>query len=168
LFKKLSHQQGRTTSGSAAASNAYILLNAVAKWAPRIVKGHLAELERHVVLGDGSSKGDGGQVALRLLANLVRADPEVKLSASSRTLEKITTMVLETRNRELAKFAARSVVLGATKQVTVQVFEASCCYLRREAGTDPHIETCGNFEASGRGNVGCTYCCSCRIYEVCT
>lgn len=101
-----------------------------------MAKGHLAELERHVVLGDGSN---GGQVALRLLANLVRADPDVKLSASSGTLEKITTMVLETRNRELAKFAARTVVLSATTQVTVPVFEASRCYLPRERQALTHV-----------------------------
>jgi len=104
-----------------------------------MVKGHLAELERHVVLDDGSSKGDEGQVALRLLANLVRADSDVKLSASSRTLERLTTMVLETRNRELAKFATRATILGAATQVTIQVFEASRGYLPRERQALTHV-----------------------------
>lgn len=131
-----------------------------------MVKGYFAELEKHVVLGDGFSNGGGGQVALRLLANLVRADPDVKLSSSSRTLERIVAIVLEARNRELAKFAARTVVLGASIQVIGQVFEASRCCFHREASIDPCVETRGSIGRSGRRDVGCTCCCSCGICEV--
>lgn len=118
------------------------------------------------MLGDGFSKGGGGQVALRLLANLVRADLDVKLSSSSRTLERIVAIVLEARNRELAKFAARTVVLGASIQVIGQVFEASRCCFHREASIDPCVETRGSIGRSGRRDVGCTCCCSCGICEV--
>jgi sister-chromatid-cohesion protein PDS5 len=143
LLKKLRlshqlHQQQTTTkrrtstaaSLQLAATNGGVILNAIAKWCPGLGKAHFVELGKYVVVdhdhdddgdGDGDSDDDdgGGEIALKLLANLFRAEKDMVKVSDKRTLDKIVKIALG-RKRRLAKYAARVVVLGVSDDRVVR------------------------------------------------
>ncbi|KAF9443853.1 ARM repeat-containing protein [Macrolepiota fuliginosa MF-IS2] len=137
LLKKLQLPTGAqrrastSPSNQLAATNSTLILKAMAKWAPGLVKAHFGELVKRVLAlgefvgGDGDTAGEKEEVVevevvLRLLGNFVRFE---KGSADGGTgggvTEKVDRRVVERmvgyalgRERRLAKFAARFLVLA--------------------------------------------------------
>jgi sister-chromatid-cohesion protein PDS5 len=124
LLKKITRRRNSSSpSAQLAGANATIILKAIAKHAPVMARAHVGELYKCILEHSGTGSDELTEIALRLLANLVKAESDVVVS-DKKVIERVKKMALGSERKQ-TKFAARFLVLNASvgPEVAKEVLE---------------------------------------------